>query len=329
MIADDSVVRDPRNAKAPLVSVLVPSYNHEKYVIECLESIKGLSYPRLELILSDDGSSDATYNLAEQWVRENSSRFERAIVVKQPKNLGVVRNLQFLFDQAHGEYLSYIASDDTYLEFAVTERLAVFIENPNVDGVFGNAQQISASGEVLKSEFIPKLISAQLASPDLIALSLILNWCVPGPVMMLRRAAVLEGGSLGPLPTDLEGEDGYIYIRLAAKKRLRFLSAVVARWRFVPGSMSNTNSPHKLVQRYTLTSNKLNRKLLSGIDKFAIEIRIAEDEAALNRNRVIIRLLKRSLLRTIAILLRLSLRVRTFFGCRYRGISIQKTCRPR
>ena len=56
MIADDSVVRDPRNAKSPLVSVLVPSYNHEKYVIECLESIKGLSYPRLELILSDDGS---------------------------------------------------------------------------------------------------------------------------------------------------------------------------------------------------------------------------------------------------------------------------------
>ncbi len=58
-----------------LVSVLVITYNSEKYVIETLNSIKNQTYNNLELIISDDNSQDNTINLCEHWVNENKSFF--------------------------------------------------------------------------------------------------------------------------------------------------------------------------------------------------------------------------------------------------------------
>ena len=86
--ASVSVARSP--GTEPLVSVLVPSYNQEKYVIDCLESIRSLDYPNLELILSDDASSDATFEVAGRWIEEHRERFVRAVAVRQPFRSGVI-----------------------------------------------------------------------------------------------------------------------------------------------------------------------------------------------------------------------------------------------
>jgi len=270
----------------PLVSVLVPSYNHEKYVIECLESIKSQDYRRLELIVSDDSSQDSTFALVEEWIQRNAGRFERAIAVKQPKNLGVVRNLQFLFDNAQGEYLTYVASDDLLLPSGVSNRGRALQKNKDVDAVFGNAQLVSESGVVLQKEFIPKRIVRELSSGKLLVSSLLLNWCVPGPVMMLRKKAVLESGSLGILPVDLKAEDRYIYIRLASRKKLRFVNAVVAKYRAVQDSMSRHPSQYSFIVGHIAQSDKRNRHLLSGFNRFVIESKIARYDLELNKGNI-------------------------------------------
>jgi glycosyltransferase involved in cell wall biosynthesis len=306
----DDAVRNPEKTPEPLVAVLVPSYNQEKYIFECLESIKSLNYRRLELIISDDCSRDGTFELAKQWTRENSGRFERTHVVRQDKNIGIVRNLQYLFNNAQGDYLAYIAADDAFVESAILGRVEIMRRDRNVDGVFGNAQLISNTGGVLRERFIPRWIARELTSRRLLVSSLLLNWRSPGPVMMLRREAVLENGSLGILPPDLQGEDKYIYIRLAAHGKLQFIDEVVAKYRVVQDSLSRTPSLHRDVFEYCLQSDKRNRHLVSGLDRCAIEIRIERFDLELNKGCAMIYELKKLFLRFLAMQLKIILFIR-------------------
>jgi glycosyltransferase involved in cell wall biosynthesis len=277
-------LKDEPSDIEPLVSVLVPSYNHQKHVIECLESIKNSTYPRLELIVSDDCSSDATYELAERWVRQNAGRFERAIAVRQPKNLGIVKNLQFLFDNSKGKYLTYLASDDMLTVSGILDRLRVFDDNDDVDAVFGNCQLISESGAVLREQFLAPHIAEVLASKNLLSCALIRFWGPGGPVMMLRRTSVLEGGSLGRLPEDLQFEDRYIYIRLAAHGKLRFTNCVVARYRIVESSMSRSSLFAKVERQGLLRSDQKNQHLLTGLNKLYLKMEIAKSNVEINKH---------------------------------------------
>jgi glycosyltransferase involved in cell wall biosynthesis len=269
-----SIVVNPETNPEPLVSVLVPSYNHEKYVLECLESIKGLNYKRLELIISDDCSPDDTFNLAERWAERNTVRFERILVKRQETNLGIIRNLQFLFNSAHGEYLAYIASDDAFVPSAILSRVQVFQKYLDIDAVFGNAELISESGSVLKAQGITQRFARELSAPSLMVPSLILTSFVPGPVMMLRRAAIFEGGSLGPLPADLRAEDWYIYLRMAIGGRLRYVNEVVAKYRITQTSLSRSPSHYKTMIEALIHVDNIFRYSLTGFNRFLLETRI-------------------------------------------------------
>jgi glycosyltransferase involved in cell wall biosynthesis len=288
----------------------VPAYNHQKYVVDCLNSIKDSDYANLELIVSDDVSSDETFHLADCWIRNNASRFARALSVRQPTNLGIVRNLQFLFDQAEGEYLVYIASDDRLMASSITERVAILKRDKSIDALFGNAQLISSEGTVMRERFIPDNIARQLSSRRLILSSLVLHANIPGPVMMLRREAVLEGGSLGRLPEQLAGEDAYIHVRLGARHKIAFVNSPVAQWRFVEGSLSTGTHRQTFTRGYTLASDRLNRTLLRGFDRLAIEIRIGSHDNAQNRPAFPIYFAKRVFFRLATMILRFILSIR-------------------
>lgn len=267
----------------PLVSILVPSYNHEPYIIECLESIRRLNYPRLELLVSDDCSKDGTFVLAETWAERNATRFEQVRIVRQGANIGLVPNLQYLFDHALGTYLAYIASDDLFLETALTERVRILECEPDIDGIFGNAQAIAVNGAVLAQEYIPRRLQRELASSTLMISSLLLQFRLPGPVMMLRKRAVLEGGSLGKLPADIFSDDIYIYTRLASLKRLRFFNKPVAKYRIaVPGGMNCTYSNVHL-QQFVKAYEK-NMHLLRGFDRFVLNCRLARYKAEIEKD---------------------------------------------
>jgi alpha-1,3-rhamnosyltransferase len=282
MNADDMVVTNPETNREPLVSILVPSYNHEKYVVECLESIKDLSYPRLELILSDDRSRDATFDHAEQWISENGSRFERAIAVKQPKNLGVVRNLQFLFDSAQGEYLAYIASDDALVKSSIADRLRLLLKDENIDGVIGNSQLISESGSILQEQRVSTRFSHDLCKKQVMTGALIRYWRFICSAAMLRRTALLEGGSIGRLPEDLKIEDRYIFIRLAAQHKLAYANAIVAKYRYIGSSLSRGPAGYKRGLAAFLECDRKNRHLLMGLDRVLLNLSIATCNVALN-----------------------------------------------
>jgi glycosyltransferase involved in cell wall biosynthesis len=99
----------------PLVSVIVPAYNHEKYILECLRSISDQTYPRLELIVIDDCSPDATFTLSQALVRTPfAKRFESVVLERKPENRGADDSLNLGLKRATGDYIALINSDDRF-----------------------------------------------------------------------------------------------------------------------------------------------------------------------------------------------------------------------
>ena len=116
----------------PAISVLVPLYNAEKYIGECLESLAAQTFQDFEIIIADDCSTDNSRAVVQNF-SENFG--ERLRLVKLPKNSGcpsVPRN--FALGKARGKYVYYLDSDDLLTETAL-EELHTVAENFNADVV--------------------------------------------------------------------------------------------------------------------------------------------------------------------------------------------------
>ena len=91
----------------PLISVIIPVYNAEKYLSECLDSILGQSYKNLEIIAINDGSTDASLNI----LNEYAAKDDRITLISK-KNEGVSSARNIGLNKASGKYIAFIDSDD-------------------------------------------------------------------------------------------------------------------------------------------------------------------------------------------------------------------------
>ncbi|MFN8240000.1 MAG: glycosyltransferase [Bacteroidales bacterium] len=104
---------------ADLVSVIVLTYNSGKYVVETLESIKAVNYSPLELVISDDCSSDDTLSLCQNWIDNNSWRFENVLIASNSVNAGIPANCNQGIKISTGTWIKFIAGDDLLIEDSI------------------------------------------------------------------------------------------------------------------------------------------------------------------------------------------------------------------
>lgn len=110
----------------PLVTVAIVSYNNYKYIREALESVFVQTYPNIQLIISNDASDD--FNEEELILYLNSNRTEninQIIINNNKRNLGTVKNIKYCKDNAIGEYIMYMAADDSLYDKDV---LSTYVE---------------------------------------------------------------------------------------------------------------------------------------------------------------------------------------------------------
>ena len=102
-----------------LISVIIPAYNAEPYLSECLDSVVGQTYSNLEIILIDDGSTDSTGTICDQYAEK-----DRRIRVKHQENLGAATTRKWGIQTAKGKYICFVDADDwlesTMMEFMVS-----------------------------------------------------------------------------------------------------------------------------------------------------------------------------------------------------------------
>ena len=101
-----------------LISVLIPAYNHENYIEECINSIMNQTYEKIEVIIVNDGSTDNTANIINQMKTACEERFENFITVSRD-NEGIASTCHELLSLAKGDYVFVIASDDVLKENAL------------------------------------------------------------------------------------------------------------------------------------------------------------------------------------------------------------------
>ncbi len=217
----------------PLVSVIIPLYNHERYVERCLESIVKDGYPNIELLIIDDGSKDRSYEIAQEWCTKNRDKFSDIRIVQQ-ENKGIANTLNRLVILANGMYISPIASDDCLLIGGIEARVQFLENNPNLLSVFGDCLVIDEMDNVLSCSGVSEFYDLgarklALQNHKLIALELTLRWSVPGPIFLARKSTY---DIVGYYDETLTVEDRDFFLRLLTKNALGFVDYKVACYRW-------------------------------------------------------------------------------------------------
>ena len=116
--------------KEPLVSVIISAFNAENTIKKSVESISRQSYKNLEILVSDDCSTDKTYEI----LMKMNSKDERIVVIKNQKNLGLTKSLNNLLNLARGEYIARHDADDISKKIRIERQLNYLLEK-NIDAV--------------------------------------------------------------------------------------------------------------------------------------------------------------------------------------------------
>jgi glycosyltransferase involved in cell wall biosynthesis len=265
----------------PLASILIAAYNHETYIQSALGSVAADGYPRVEVIILDDGSQDGTLAVAQAWASRHASHFERIEVLTQ-SNQGVCRTLNRLVSCAQGEYLAFLASDDELVAGGISLRMKALQEHPSWLAVIGDAEMINGEGRQLcKSALVEEFRADKHALLDsrTRCLELLLHWCVPGPVFMARREAFDPDQGVGPYDEGFVFEDRDYYARLLSRRALGFVDAVVARYRVHDRNMCRGQAEHYGMSEQFLQMEIRNRSRFRGLEGLAVAMNIANLES--------------------------------------------------
>lgn len=120
----------------PLVSVIIPSFNSKAYVMQSIQSVKNQSYPNIEIIVVDDGSTDNTVQVLKDFQAKESFQ----LITKKNSGPGGARNAGMT--AAKGEYICFLDADDQLLQESIAKRIDVMKSHTEVDLVFTDVTRL-------------------------------------------------------------------------------------------------------------------------------------------------------------------------------------------
>jgi len=213
----------------PLVSILIPAYNHTNFVEKCLDSALGDPYPNKEIVIINDGSLDDSNEKILSWMARNGTSIKVNYLSR--KNRGVTVTLNELATRASGEFLRIVASDDYLLSGGIQAQVEYLMANPRKGAVIGDSVVVGDMSETLFESGmsgLKKINKANYLSDDGIRKEIICHWAIGGPVTMITRKTfeVLGGWS-----EDLRIEDWDFFLRLIALNLLGFIDFPVGAYR--------------------------------------------------------------------------------------------------
>jgi len=119
----------------PLVSVIIPVYNYDRYLGEAIESVLSQTYKQLEVIVVDDGSTDQSGEVARSFA-------DRGVRYCHQNNAGIGPARNKGLESAQGDYLAFLDSDDRWPVEKIERQLRAFESDPTLEMVFGQAAQL-------------------------------------------------------------------------------------------------------------------------------------------------------------------------------------------
>ena len=247
-----------------LISVIIPAYNHERYIEECVRSIMAQTYQNIELLVIDDGSKDGTFSKMQELKPECEKRFVR-VVMETQKNQGTRITGNKLTDLARGKYLYLIASDDKAKPHALETLHAFLAENPDYVLAVGDDEIIGDNSErvywgkgrkaVTKSEALYKTFGDELhlnepdnKHPDFGSYEDLLKGNhIPNGYLYSRQAMI----DAGKFDADVLLEDWYMHLQLAKLGKYKYIPEILFSYRWhETNTISSPEYKAKLLKIY-------------------------------------------------------------------------------
>ncbi|MFC1917413.1 glycosyltransferase family 2 protein [Chloroflexota bacterium] len=212
-------------AESPLVSVITPSYNTGRFIEETILSIKNQTYPHIEHIIMDGGSTDETLDI----IRKYEGTYDMRWVSEPDKGQSDAINKGWRM--AKGGILCWLNSDDSYLPDAVTTAVKYLEEHQDAVMVYGECNIIDECSTVTgRCQAKPFSFRKMLCRGNV----------VPQPASFWRRV-VLE--RVGELDTGLHYVMDFDYwLRIALEYQIAYVPKYLANFRHCPGTKSISQS---------------------------------------------------------------------------------------
>jgi glycosyltransferase involved in cell wall biosynthesis len=225
----------------PVVSILIPCFNAEKYIGETLESAFQQTWPAIEVIVVDDGSTDRSAAVVRSFARPNLKLF-------QQENQGQTAALNVSLAYASGDFVQYLDADDLLDPKKIERQLFRLIEDPNCVASCAWGRFCYSSQETV---FNPEPVWRDLDPVEWLALSRAEGLGMMFPALWLIPMPIVK--RVGPWIEDLTlNNDAEYFTRcLLAAKQVLFCAGARCHYRSnVPGSLSGRKSPRAWASQF-------------------------------------------------------------------------------
>lgn len=283
-------VDERQQSGSPLVSIIVITYNSSKYVLETLESARKQTYKNIELIISDDCSTDNTVNICRDWIGKNKNYFVRTELIIVEKNTGIPSNCNRGLFAAHGEWVKFIAGDDSLVDSCIYNFMEYIIKSKaKINALISNMtvydQEFNDDKILYTTDKSEELLNhADITPSD--QLALLVRGLGPSAPTSFFRKSLLE--SLGGFDEELPYEDGPIWIKITSNNyKLDFLNKVTVNYRLydsVSNSQGNSAFFSRLYKQDYLIAKKVYKPFLTKIEFIALSCEYFIKEIFTNLN---------------------------------------------
>ena len=208
----------------PLVSVVIPVYNHEKYVAECIDSALGQTYRDFEVVVVDDGSTDRTPEILD--------RYAGRITRIRQENRGGAAALNTAILHARGEFIAWVSSDDVYMPTMLEEQVRFFAAHPEIGLAYTDFYLIDGQGVILHEERSPFYCDRRAFLQNLLACNFI-----NGSSVMFRRKCIDAAGGFDE--TMRYHADGNLWFRMLRHCAFGHIALPLLKYRWHDTNLSH------------------------------------------------------------------------------------------
>lgn len=223
----------------PTVSIVIPAYNHARYLAEAIDSVLAQDYPNIELIVIDDESTDGTEEVLKRYPDE-------AFYRERQSNSGQSRTINKGWRMSRGEILSYLSADDVLTPNAVSTAVACLMNQPETVLVYGDYELISPDSRIIR-----RVKAREHSYYDMVVNAR----CYIGPGAFLRRSAFEQTN--GWNPAYVLTPDREFWLHLGLLGNFRRIPRPLGKYRLHHGSHSfskaaknRCNEPVEMYQDY-------------------------------------------------------------------------------
>lgn len=286
------------STKSKLVSVIIPAYNHEKYVQETINSIIKQTYKNIELIIIDDGSKDSTWQKIQEMKDECNKRFTR-VHFETKENEGTCKTLNKLISLAQGEFVYLIASDDLAKPQAIEKEVNFLIENQEYGLIVGDNEIIDSNSEkcywdadrnnvysrnkakyTTFAEFLnsgnPYFYNNTFGSYSTLYIG---NYIPNGFLVKKELFLIIE-----PFTTEAPLEDYFLMLQLSKYCMFKYIDEILFSYRW---HSNNTIKNSEKMKKYDIQTRQYEEKILANIDirKTLPEVKAVKENGVLYKKQ--------------------------------------------